>query len=163
MSVLQNNLVNGLQSNLEMLKKSLADFSDADMLVRAVPTANHTAWQLGHLISSEAQALGAVGAAAPELPVGFVQRFNAETAKVDDPAAFPRKEELLKLLALQRKATIAWVKSLADADMDKPGPEPMRQMIPTLGALALLNPLHLAMHLGQIQVIRRKLGKPVLL
>ena len=30
-----------------------ADLSDADLLVRPAPSANHIAWQLGHLIASE--------------------------------------------------------------------------------------------------------------
>ena len=33
----------------------LSDLSDADLLVRPSPAANHLAWQLGHLISSERQ------------------------------------------------------------------------------------------------------------
>jgi hypothetical protein len=31
-----------------------------------------------------------------------------------------------------------------------------------VGDILMLHPAHLAMHVGQIQVIRRKLGKPVL-
>src|SRR4051794_12687205 len=36
-----------LAQNLEVVKSTLADFSDADMLVRPAPAANHAAWQLG--------------------------------------------------------------------------------------------------------------------
>ena len=37
-----------------MLQFTLGDFSDADMLARPAPSANHAAWQLGHLIAAEA-------------------------------------------------------------------------------------------------------------
>ena len=40
-------LADMLNRNLEMLKATLGDFSDADMLVRPTPGANHAAWQLG--------------------------------------------------------------------------------------------------------------------
>jgi hypothetical protein len=51
----------------------LSDLSDADILVRPVPTANHIAWQLGHLISGEAYLVkqGIPDAQFPELPPGF--------------------------------------------------------------------------------------------
>jgi len=38
----------------------------------------------------------------------------------------------------------------------------MQRMIPTMGHLVQLLPSHFAMHVGQMQVIRRKLGKPLL-
>ena len=56
-------LADVLNRNLEMLKATIADFSDADMLARPVPSANHAAWQLGHLINSESNMLKGVAAA----------------------------------------------------------------------------------------------------
>ena len=44
-----------LNATKNMVDMYLADLSDADLLVRPVPVANHIAWQLGHLISSEPQ------------------------------------------------------------------------------------------------------------
>src|SRR3954453_19819667 len=89
-------LADVLARNLNMLKMTLADFSDADMLVRPAPSANHAAWQLGHLIASECWMRGNAGdaAAAGELPAGFAEKFTKETAKIDDPAAFPTKAEI---------------------------------------------------------------------
>ena len=70
-------------SNLEMLKMTLADFSDADMLVRAVPKANHALWQLGHLVNSEVTLVGtSVPGSMPALPAGF-DTLTTEQALVD--------------------------------------------------------------------------------
>ena len=66
------------------------------------------------------------------------------------------------LLTKTRMATIAWVKTLTPADLGKPGPEPMKQFCPTVGHIVELLPTHFAMHMGQMQVARRKLGKPVM-
>ena len=155
-------LADSLQRNLEMLKSTLADFSDADMLVRPVPAANHAAWQVGHLASSEARLLGAIKNTAPALPAGWEAKFTKETASKDDPSFFPKKQELLDQLAGARQATIQWVRTLKESDFGQPGPERMRQFVPTIGHIATMMPAHLAMHMGQLQVIRRKLGKPIL-
>jgi uncharacterized damage-inducible protein DinB len=147
----------GLKSNLEMLMGTLSDFSDADIYVRPCPGANHTAWQLGHLAAAEANMVGAY-----KLPEGYEKKFSKETCGKDDPKFFGTKAELLDQLSKTRAATIAWVKAAKPADLDKPAPERMRHMCPTMGHLVQLLPSHFAMHMGQMQVIRRKLGKPLL-
>lgn len=152
-----------LQRNLELLKSTLADFSDADLMVRPAPSANHAAWQLGHLATSESNLLNAVkpGAVTP-VPPPFAEKFNKQTAAIDDPNFFPKKAQLMDTLLNLRAATIAWVKTLTSADLDQPMPEKYRPRIPTVGHLTSMLPSHVAMHVGQFQVIRRKLGKPLL-
>jgi hypothetical protein len=153
----------GLHRNGEMLKGTLADFSDAEMLKRPTPAANHAAWQLGHLILAET---GMVSAAKPgsmpELPAGFKEKFTKETSKLDDPAAFPKKAELIALFEKAREASVKWARALTPAEMDQPTPDRMQRFAPTVGHIALLMPAHTAMHVGQFQVIRRALGKPVM-
>lgn len=148
--------------SFEMLKNHLADFSDADMLVRPVPGANHVNWQIGHLVGVEAKTCELVGVAGPKLPEGFRDRYNKETASSDDAAKFVKKDELLALMGQASEAIAKWVASLSDADLAKPTPPPFNSFCPTLGDLATLTASHRMMHLGQVQVIRRKLGKKVL-
>ena len=156
-------LAANLTRNLEMMKGTLADFSDADMLVRPVPGANHAMWQLGHCLSVETAGLHALTPdLVPPLPDGIAPKFAKETAKVDDPAAFSTKAELLALYAKPRAGAAQWVKGLTEADLNKPAPERFARMAPTLGSFILLLPTHLMMHVGQFQVIRRKLGKAIL-
>lgn len=161
---IQQHVAAALAGNLEMLKATLADFSDADMLIRPLPNANHAAWQIGHAICSETRLVeGACPGAMPKLPEGFAARFTRETATLNEPSAFATRADLLAVYATQRAGTIAWAKSLTDSDLDAPAPERVRAFIPTIAALLLLIPSHLSMHIGQIQVIRRKLGKPILM
>ncbi|MDB5172681.1 MAG: hypothetical protein JWM97_561 [Phycisphaerales bacterium] len=156
-------LAEQLAPNLDMLKMTIADFSEADMLVRPTPAANHAAWQLGHLAVAERQLVNIYQpGAVPEAPAAFAAKFTKETSKVNDPAAFPKKAELLDALTSARQATIAWVKGLSDADLAKPGPEKMKGFAPTIGHLIAMTPNHTMMHVGQFQVIRRVLGKPVI-
>src|SRR6516162_11391530 len=102
-----------LKSTQDMLGWYLADLSDADLLVRPVPNANHIAWQLGHLIETEAQIGGALpGAKYPPLPAGWTEQHGKKTASLEPPKGFATKEEYLSRFNQAREATIAAVEGL---------------------------------------------------
>ena len=143
-----------------MLKATLADFSDADMLVRPCP-AEHPNWQLGHLVNAETFFLNAMGVPF-ELPAGFSDKYNKNTASVDDPAQLAKKDELLALFDRTRGALVKFAREAKPEQLDKPAPERIQRIAPTIGHLVLTTAAHGAMHVGQMQVARRKLGKPVL-
>jgi len=156
-------IADSLTGNFHMLKFTVADFSDQEMLVRPVPAANHALWQIGHLAVSEQRFLAAVageGAAPP--PAQWAGKFTAETTRTDDLAFFPKRDEVLTYFEQVRNAAAAWVRSLSQTDLEKPTSGRMASFAPTFGHLALMLANHTSMHLGQFQVIRRKLGKPVL-
>lgn len=152
-----------LQSTEGMLAMYFGDLSDADLLVRPVPGANHIAWQIGHLIGSERHLVETIpGGSYPELPAGFNEKHSTKNGKDDDPKGFLSKAEYLDLFKKTRAATIALVGKLSDVDFDKPTSGSMAQFAPTWGTLFLLVANHTFMHGGQFTVVRRKLGKPVL-
>jgi hypothetical protein len=138
----------------------LADLTDAELLVRPVPGANHIAWQLGHLVSAEHDLIEMVAPGSmPKLPAGFKEKHSKQTAASDDPKAFCTKAEYLKLLKEQRAGTLAALAKQTDADLAKPAPEPMRSHLATVGDLFSMQGGHLLMHAGQWAVVRRKLGR----
>ncbi len=147
----------------ELLTTYLSDLDDAELMIRPVPGANHIAWQLGHLIASEHQMLTGVGCAMPTLPDGFAESYTPETSKSDDSAKFLKKDKYLTLMEQQRAATLAALDALPEADLDKPAPESMREYAPTVGVAFNIIGIHEAMHAPQFIVVRRKLGKPVLI
>jgi hypothetical protein len=153
-----------LKSTKSILDMYLADLSDADLFVRPAPTANHLAWQLGHLISGDPFLMSGQGIelSYPPLPAGFDKQYGKEGAKDNGPAGFLTKAEYLALFDRMRAATIATVENLADADLDKPTQGQMAPFAPKLGDLILLIANHTLMHAGQFTVVRRALGKPVL-
>jgi hypothetical protein len=152
-----------LTSTQNLLSWYVSDLSDADLLVRPVPNANHIAWQLGHLVFAEIHLLGQLpGAAYPELPTGWSQQHGKETAAMDPPKGFATKSEYLTQFNKVREATLTTLAKMADADLEKPTQGNMAQFAPSLGALLLLQSNHTLMHAGQFTVVRRKLGKPVL-
>lgn len=155
---------NALTSTQHMLGMFIADLSDADLLVRPVPAANHIAWQLGHLISAENQftAMAGGGDACPKLPDGWGDQHGKKTAAQDPPKGFATKAQYLDLFTKAREATLATLAKMTDADLDKPTSGDMAKFAPTMGSLFLLTANHTMMHAGQFTVLRRKLGKPVL-
>lgn len=141
----------------------LADLTDADMLVRPVPGANHIKWQLGHLMTAEHGLINEVRPGSmPPLPAGFAEKYTKETASSDDPKAFHSKEELLKIRGEQRTAALKALESVTDTELDQPCPEKFRSFLKTVADVYILLGNHDLMHAGQWAVVRRKLGKPPL-
>lgn len=138
----------------------LEDLSDAELLVRPVPGANHIAWQLGHLIGSTQQMFDVAfpGTLAP-LPAGFMEKYAKDKAASDDPAAFHKKAEYQKIMTAQREAAFKKLASLSDADLDKPAPEEFKDYLKNIGDLFSIQGSHLLMHAGQWAIVRRKLGR----
>lgn len=146
-----------------IVQSYLEDLTDDDLMVRAVDGLNHIKWQLGHLISSEhGMVEGMCPGTMPALPEGFKEQHSKETAGVDDAAAFRSKDEYLKLFAEQRAGTLKALDGLSEDDLDKPAPESLRRMWPTVGSVFSMQPTHWVMHAGQWAVVRRKLGRPPL-
>ncbi len=154
-----------IRSSVEMAhwitNQYLDDLSDADLLQRPVPGANHVAWQLGHLLVSEHEMISALGHKMPELPAGFAAAHSKETATSDAKTGFGGKAQYLTLFAKMHEATLAALQATPDAALDGPAPEKMRDYAPTVGAVFNMIGMHETMHVGQFAVVRRKLGKPV--
>lgn len=138
----------------------LDDLTNAELLHRPCPGANHIAWQLGHLIVSEhAQIESIRPGAMPPLPSGFDRRYARETASCDDPDAWDGKPELLRVFRQQRAGTLAALEATSDDEFDRPTGI---GYAPNVAAMFLLQSTHWLMHAGQWAVIRRQLGRPPL-
>ncbi len=153
-----------MHMGLFVLDKYLSDLSDADLLRRPAPGCNHLAWQLGHLISSES---GLVNMVCPgqggELPAGFREAHSKENTGSDDAAQFKSKQEYLDLYKQVRAKTVAALDALPDEALGAPGPENFRNVFPRVLDLFNLIATHPLMHAGQFVVVRRQLGKPIVI
>ena len=138
----------------------LEDLTDAEMLHRPAPGANHINWQLGHLIWSDHHHLemGAPKFLKP-LPDGFTTLYNAETAKVDDLTKLLTQAELLAAREVQQQATIEALYQQTDEELER---ETGIFWAPTVAALFSMAGSHWLMHAGQWAVTRRQLGRPPL-
>jgi hypothetical protein len=141
----------------------LKDLNEDDLFVRPHPRANHVAWQLGHVISSTQKLLIALNHQPPTLPQTFEQRHAKEMAASDERDVFSVKAEYLSLLHAQRDSIIGWLEQCTESDLNGPAPDSMKSYAPTIGAAILSFGNHLLMHSGQIAVLRKILGKPVVM
>jgi hypothetical protein len=146
----------------EWVKMTIADMTDAELMQRPAPAANHGAWNFGHALYSEHEMLTGIGAKLPELPPRFGEIYANRNCKSDNAAEFLKKDQMIPLFDKVHAAAVAFVKTLKPEDLNKPSPESMRGYAPTWADIVLLQLGHFGMHIGQIQVVRRKLGKPVL-
>lgn len=152
----------GFARSKMVLDTLLGDLSDAELLERPVPGANHVAWQLGHLIITlrffgESIRPGSM----PALPAGFAERHGKDSARSDDAATFLPKQDYQRLLDQQRVALLALVDQLSEDQLDQETPPAIRGFAPKVGNMLALAAAHELMHSGQFTVLRRKLGKPV--
>jgi DinB superfamily len=153
-----------LKSNEHMVNWYVSDLSDADLLVRPTPNANHIAWQLGHLIESEANYFlpKIPGSSAVKLPEGFANQHNKEMSLSKVTTGFLKKDEYLALRKSVRAATFAALDNFPDVDLGKDPQTGLGDMVPTFASVFAIVANHDMMHAGQFTVIRRHLGKPIL-
>ncbi len=150
------------RSNDFLVETYLQDFSDADILIRPVPGSNHIAWQLGHLINSEQMLLKSLpGCAGIELPAGWAEQYTKETAQKD--TGFLPKGQYLEQYKKARANSVKNLDSFAEANLEKKTEGRMADFAPTLAHVWVLVANHPMMHIGQFVVMRRKLGKPVVI
>lgn len=140
----------------------LKDLSDADLLLRPAPKANHIAWQLGHLIVSHQGMLSKIGAAPAALPAGFDQRHDNASSQAAN-GQFDSKETYLRLLKELNAEARRFAAAAPAADLARPAPESMQAYAPKVGDVLQLLASHIMMHVGQFAVVRRILDKPVVL
>ncbi len=147
-----------------VLKTYISDLDDADLMRRPGEGCNHLAWQLGHLISSEVQLLDKVAPGqGTELPNGFADAHSKEACNNDDPTGFHDKQTYIELFDKVRAASLSALDAYAQSDLDNAAPEDFRQFCPTIGDMFTLIATHPMMHAGQFVIVRRQLGKPILM
>lgn len=153
-----------LDASTTVLAKFIEDLTDQELMTRPGEGCNHLAWQLGHLVSSEAMLLNMVApGAAPQLPDGFAEQHSKEKTDDNNPANFCTKQEYIELTDKLHAATKAALEKVAETDLDQPAPEHFRSMFPTMGHVWVLLATHPMMHAGQFVPVRRKLDKPVVI
>jgi len=156
-------LITNLKTSAMVCGAYLEDLTDEEAMQRPHPNCNHINWQIGHLIASEHGMASACGGEIPLLPEGFEEKYSKETAGSDNASEFVGKSELMKIAAVQHEAIVKVIGGMSNDDFDKPGPENMRSYAPTMGALVNMMGSHWMMHAGQWVVLRRQLGREIVI
>ncbi|MGD9635037.1 MAG: DinB family protein [Pirellulales bacterium] len=146
-----------------LVGKYLDDLTDAEILERPVPTANHIAWQLGHLIAAERHLVEAAAPGSmPELPAGFAERHSRAKPVSDEPGNYLKKAEYQQLAKDIRAATLQALDRLTAADFDRPLEGRLPPWVKRVGDAFMTVGGHWVLHAGQWVVLRRKLKREVM-
>ncbi|MDI1243357.1 MAG: DinB family protein [bacterium] len=159
--------------SLDYLRDLIADVTDESMTEQPNGIANHPSWTIGHLVFI-AQAIGGVIGIEPWLGEEWAQQFGPRSKPGDlsaGPHASPRatppfggwsKDGLLNALTTAQTKLTTAVKSLTDAELDAPFPDPSyADVFPTVRhALTHVLLGHTAFHIGQISMWRHAMKFP---
>jgi len=146
--------------SLDYLRELVADLSEQEMVAQPSRIMNHAAWTIGHLTYS-CQAIGGEIGLAPWLPDDWRARFGTGSVAMNDPSAYaPKSLAIVRLGEGQARITAA-VLSLTDSQLSAPLPdERFRSVLPSVRhALTQVLVAHTALHVGQLILWRKALGK----
>lgn len=157
-------LKNNYQTSQMVCAAYLADLTDEESMKRPHVDCNHVNWQVGHIIASEhGMASACAEGALPALPEGFADKYTKETAASDDASAFVPHSQLMEIAKSQSEAVLKMIDGISDADFDNPAPEHMQSYASNIGAVVNMLGSHWMMHAGQWVVVRRELGRAIII
>ena len=142
-----------------------ADIKD-EPLVRPTPNGgNHPLWVLGHITRAESDLLDGFIQGKPNRFPEYESLFSMGTTPTTDASQYPSMDELMGKFEEIRSATLAYLDTLTEADLDKPShaPEEFGAFFGTIGACLAAMVTHVSFHAGQVADARRAAGKPPLM
>ena len=135
----------------------IAEIDPQDFCSQPVEGMNHPAWILGHLAFAVDAHAAHVGGK-PQLS-DWNKTFGFGTELSTDPAAYPGKDELIKIWHDANERYIAAVSSASAEDLAQPTKGPLAEPLPTVGDFLTFSlTAHVALHLGQLSAWRRAKG-----
>jgi hypothetical protein len=154
-------LAHNLTVSHKMLQRYTADLTASEYLHRPTPKANCTAWLIGHLTLTDRKALAMLGVTElPPVPDGFDKRFSREEG-CPEADQFGDVMTLVPFFGEHRTRLIEAAKSAPAELLAKPVEKP-HPMFATVGEFLSFASHHAMLHVGQITIIRRSLGRPPL-
>jgi hypothetical protein len=161
-------------------ERYLEDLSFEEICLTPGIGANPIAWQLGHLILSEVEMIEQLSKDNPfPFPLAFQQLHRKPGLDhsgglipsdrgmwqpwIDEVQGLFSKETYVSLLQISRSKSIEVLRKLTLEELTKPAPEPMAKYTKTWASVFVMIGLHETQHAGQIAVLRRSLGRRVVI
>jgi uncharacterized damage-inducible protein DinB len=124
----------------------------------------HVAWQVGHLaVAQYGLALKRVRGEQPAdallIPAEFRQAFGKGSIPQSDPAQNRSIDEIRSVLDSVHEQVLAELPALPDSVFDEPSDTPPHPMFKSKQGAVIWSVQHEFIHIGQIALLRRLLGK----
>ncbi len=144
----------------DMGMKYLGSMGDAPLLRPGPWGGNHAMWIAGHLTVVEGR-LHQMLHGVPNPVARWQPLFDWGSEPVDDPAAYPPFEEVLRKFKELRERTHAFLDEVGDAGLDQPTKcqPPGFSGMGTVGSAITVIAGHAIGHLGGLTVVRAAAGK----
>ena len=152
-------LAAGYRMGGQLVHRMTSDLTPADFVHQPVPGSNSAAWVVGHLAVTLWRTADRLRA--PELaplPPGLLDTFTQTGKPAGDQSALGDPATLLALFDTYLAKVIEAVPTVPAAKLTEPATRP--GLATTYGEGVLFGALHIAMHTGQLSIVRRSLGKP---
>ncbi len=137
------------------------DMRDAPMTQPTPNGGNHPIWVLGHIVCTESDLLDGFVIGQPSRFAEMRELFAMGTEPLTDATQYPSLEELAEKFEEIRAATLAYLESLSDDDLDKRShaPEKFGPQFATIGSCYAAMASHVGFHAGQVADARRAAGR----
>lgn len=141
------------------------DAKDIPMQPATANGGNHPLWCVGHLVYAEANLISVMCKGEEHPLANWKDLFDAGSTPSENADAYPSMEELLAKAAEVRTATMEYLGTLTDADLDKPSHAEgeMKEWFGTIAQCLAAITVHVGFHGGQIADARRAAGRAVLM
>jgi len=138
------------------------DLTEDEWLHQPVPGSNCAAWIVGHLtLITRGALLRNRVHGLPDFPADLKAKVTATSQIAGEQLGFGDTKELLALFDAHIEAYTSWVGSVTEEALAKE-PGTKVPFSTTLAEAIQFGAMHIAMHTGQLTIIRRSLGKPPL-
>ncbi len=129
---------------------------DSLFFKRPFPGANHPAWIVGHLATTDDLFLSMLGGR--ERVLAWDELFNMGSKCLDDASAYPSRAELEGAMKERREAMLAWLSGLSDEELLAPIEGDLASFASTKAMLMSSMAWHEGTHSGQLAWARRAAG-----
>lgn len=138
----------------------LNDMRDAPLTFPTPNGGNHPLWVLGHIVRAESDLLDGFILGKPNR-FPELEQFGMGNEPTGNASDYPSMDELLEKFDQIRAASLAYLESLSDVDLDQKShaPDEFGDSFGTVGACYAAMATHMAFHTGQVADARRAAGR----
>jgi hypothetical protein len=160
---LKSRIENQLKLVRGMSEKMLGAFDTPDQWTFQVhEQANHALWFAGHIGTVDNFMIARLTPAKGQEKAGYKEKFGMGSRPLASPAEYPPVKEVLAFWRERREALLGILGGLTDEELAKPCPPGAPEFMTDVGSMFEAAVWHEAMHLGQVTIARRALGRPPL-
>ena len=150
-------MISAFEYTVGFMRDSIGGLSDEQMVAQPPGLPNHALWTLGHVAHS-CQGIATEIGVASWLPGDWESRFGYGSSPSPDSARYPRKEEMLAIVADAARRLREALRAADASLLAKSLPD---ETMPTMGhVLMQVVVAHTAYHAGQLAAWRRAVGGP---